>query len=83
MSDQPSVNNRIAVVVTPKEPYLAWARRLDDDDGPSIDEVPSEELTKVYPIEEALIGNAATDQFTNKIRKLTAWVVPRRNASLF
>ena len=53
MSDQPSVINRIAAVVTPREPYLAWARRLDDDDGPSIDEVPSEELTSVYLIEEA------------------------------
>ena len=53
MSDQPSVINRIAAVVTPREPYLAWARRLDDDDGPDIDEVPSEELTSVYLIEEA------------------------------
>lgn len=53
MSDQPLVVNRIAAVVTPGEPYLAWARRLDDDDGPSIDEVPSDELTSVYLIEES------------------------------
>lgn len=36
--------NRIVVVVDPKEPYLRWARSLDDDDF-GIDTVPRENLT--------------------------------------
>ena len=53
MSDEVSVINRAAAVVTPREPYLAWARCLDDEDGSQVDELLPEELTSVYLIEEA------------------------------
>ncbi len=67
MSEQPSVINRIAAVVTPREPCLAWARRVDDDDGPSIDEVPFEELTSVYLIEEA-------EEAEHSLRRHWEWI---------
>ena len=51
MSDRVPIINRIAAVVPSKESYLALARALDDDD-PSIDAAPRENLTSVYLIEE-------------------------------
>jgi hypothetical protein len=51
MSDTVPTINRVAVVVEPKEPYLAWARSLDGDD-PTIDTMSREHLTSVYLIEE-------------------------------
>ena len=41
--------NRVATVVEPREPYLAWARGLDDDE-PTIDSLSHEVLTSVYLI---------------------------------
>jgi hypothetical protein len=46
----PTVNRRV-VFIRPKEPYLAWARALDDN-GPSIDHMPMSDLSSVYLIEE-------------------------------
>ena len=51
MNDDVPVINRVAAVVDPKEPYLAWARALDDDE-PTIDSLSREQLTSVYLIEE-------------------------------
>ena len=51
MSDRVLIINRIAAIVEPKEPYLAWARALDGDD-PSIDSLSAEDLTSVYLIDE-------------------------------
>ena len=42
--------NRIATIVEPKEPYLNWARSLDDDG--LIDKMSREDLTSVYLIEQ-------------------------------
>jgi hypothetical protein len=44
--------NRVAVLVRPKEPYLAWARQLDEE-GPSIHEMAIEDLSAVYLMESA------------------------------
>jgi len=52
MSNQPSSVNRIAAIVTPREPYLSWARNLDEAEGPQIDDMPVEVLTSVYLLEE-------------------------------
>ncbi len=51
MSDRVPIINRIAAVVEPKEPYLAWARALDDG-GPSMDSLSAEDLTSVYLIDQ-------------------------------
>ena len=53
MSDSVPIINRSATIVEPKEPYLAWARGLDDDD-PGIDAMSREKLTSVYLIEETM-----------------------------
>ncbi len=42
--------NRIAIVVQPKEPYLAWARSLEKDSP--IDSVTPGELSSLYLAEE-------------------------------
>lgn len=44
--------NRIAAVVTPREPYLSWARSLYEEGAPQIDDVPAEDLTTVFLLEE-------------------------------
>lgn len=49
--DTVPVINRVAVVVEPKEPYLAWARALGGDD-PTIDGMSRDQLTSVYLMEE-------------------------------
>lgn len=38
--------NRAAIVVGPKEPYLAWARSLETN--PPIDELPFDDRTSIY-----------------------------------
>ncbi len=52
VNTQASVINRIAAIVTPREPYLSWVRGLDETGGPRIDDVPIEELTSLYLLEE-------------------------------
>ena len=49
MSDTVPIINRVAIVVEPKEPYLAWARSLDGED-PTIEHMSREDLTSVYLI---------------------------------
>jgi hypothetical protein len=67
MNTQASVINRIAAIVTPREPYHSWARSLDEADGPQIDDVPVEELTSVYLLEEV--------EDTNRLlRRHWAWI---------
>ena len=66
--------NRIATVVKPKEPYLVWARALDDDD-PSIDSVSPAGLTSVYLIEEEEDAERALRRHWDWIfeEKLCSW----------
>jgi hypothetical protein len=64
---QASVINRIAAVVTPREPYLSWARSLYEEGAPQIDDVPAEDLTTVSQLEE--IEN--TDRL---LRRHWAWI---------
>ncbi|HJN10748.1 MAG TPA: hypothetical protein QF564_18830 [Pirellulaceae bacterium] len=67
--------NRFAAVVEPKEPYLAWARGLDDDD-PQIDSMSREHLTSVYLIDDLdETGKVALRQHWSWIfqQKLMAW----------
>ncbi len=66
--------NRIATVVEPREPYLAWARALDDDD-PVMDLLSQEALTSVYLIESDEPAERALQRHWEWIfaEKLHAW----------
>ena len=53
MSDSVPVINRTATIIEPKEAYLEWARKLDDDE-PIIDTMSRQQLTSVYLVEETM-----------------------------
>jgi len=72
--DQIPTVNRMVVLIRPKEPYLAWARALDDN-GPSIDEMPPAELTSTFLIEEHDHSEQALMKYWQQFfeEMLTSW----------
>lgn len=58
--------NRAAVVVEPREPYLAWARALDGE-NPTIDTLSREARTSVYLIDE-------DDDAERSLRRHWEWI---------
>jgi hypothetical protein len=78
--------NRVAVVVSPREPFRAWARSLED--ASPIDELPLADLTTVYlaeaeePVEaESVIRRHFAAIFEEQLvgwhRVASAWPTPR------
>ena len=73
MNESVPTINRMATIVEPKEPYLNWARSVDDDG--LIDKMSRAGLTSVYLIEEEEPADRALRRHWDWIfeEKLHSW----------